>query len=238
MDAHLCRCCLRAVYGVYVLFCTALWTLAQGQLRRPGEQGGVAEFPNPRRAYFYLFTSEQSKVLIYLLEYVCIAIMGLLLWRVETLQSLSESTPKASAPQTLPVVDIASLLKKNCENKHLYLQHDLSLSQLALATGTNHYYLSQYFTQQGLTYNAYINGLRIGHFISLYQKAVAEGRVFTAQQLASESGYRSYSTFSAASNSAPESPLRRGCKTPESKSLLLPLSKSAKVVSESARIAV
>ena len=146
----------------------------------------------------YLFTSEQSKVLIYLLEYVCIAIMGLLLWRVETLQSLSESTPKASAPQNLPVVDIASLLKKNCENKHLYLQHDLSLSQLALATGTNHYYLSQYFSQQGLTYNAYINGLRIGHFISLYRKAVAEGRVFTAQQLAFESGYRSYSTFSAA----------------------------------------
>ena len=146
----------------------------------------------------YLFTSEQSKVLIYLLEYVCIAIMGLLLWRVETLQSLSESTPKASAPQTLPVVDIASLLKKNCENKHLYLQHDLSLSQLALATGTNHYYLSQYFTQQGLTYNAYINGLRIRHFMRLYQKAMAEKRAFTAQHLASESGYRSYSTFSAA----------------------------------------
>ena len=154
----------------------------------------------------YLFTSEQSKILIYLLEYACIVIMALLLWRVETLQALSESTTAeepaeqetASAPQALPVVDIASLLKKNCENKHLYLQHDLSLSQLALATGTNHYYLSQYFTQQGLTYNAYINGLRIRHFIRLYQQAMAEKRAFTAQQLASESGYRSYSTFSAA----------------------------------------
>ena len=149
-------------------------------------------------SFLYLYTSEQNKFLLYLLEYACIVIMGLLLWRVETLQSLSESTPRASAPQALPVVDIASLLKKNCENKHLYLQHDLSLSQLALATGTNHYYLSQYFTQQGLTYNAYINGLRIRHFMRLYQKAMAEKRSFTAQQLASESGYRSYSTFSAA----------------------------------------
>ena len=124
---------------------------------------------------------------------------------METRQALSESTTAeepaeqetASVPQALPV-DISSLLKKNCENKHLYLQHDLSLSQLALATGTNHYYLSQHFTQQGLTYNAYINGLRIRHFIRLYQKAMAEKRAFTAQQLASESGYRSYSTFSAA----------------------------------------
>ncbi len=136
----------------------------------------------------YLFTSEQSKVLIYLLEYACIVIMALL-------EPAGEET--ASVPQEL-LVDMTSLLRKNCEEKQLYLQHNLSLSQLALAVGTNHYYLSQYFSQQGLTYNAYINGLRIGHFISLYQKAVAEGRVFTAQQLASESGYRSYSTFSAA----------------------------------------
>ena len=156
----------------------------------------------------YIYTSEQTTTLTYLLEYACIIIMGLLLWRVETLQSLSESSPeeadepaeeeqKASAPQALPV-DIAPLLKKHCENKHLYLQHDLSLSQLALVVGTNHYYLSQYFSQQGLTYNAYINGLRIRHFIRLYEKAVAENRTITAQQLAFESGYRSYSTFSAA----------------------------------------
>ena len=154
----------------------------------------------------YLYTSEETRLLLYLLEYACIIIMGLLLWRVETLQVLSGSTgpeegeqagQTQKAPQAIPV-DIEVLLKKHCENKHLYLQHDLSLSQLALATGTNHYYLSQYFAQQGLTYNAYINGLRIRHFICLYQKAVAEKRTFTAQQLASESGYRSYSTFSAA----------------------------------------
>ena len=156
----------------------------------------------------YICTSGQTRSLLYLLEFVCIIIMGLLLWRVETLQFLSESTTaedeepaeeaqNVSALQTFPV-DIAALLKRHCENKHLYLQHNLSLTQLAQAVGTNHYYLSQYFSQQGLTYNAYINGLRIRHFIHLYEKAVAEKREFTAQQLAFESGYRSYSTFSAA----------------------------------------
>ena len=49
-----------------------------------------------------------------------------------------------------------------------------------------------------MTYNAYINGLRIQHFVRLYQEAVAADRPFTALQLAQESGFRSYSTFAAA----------------------------------------
>lgn len=46
-----------------------------------------------------------------------------------------------------------------------------------------------------MSYNAYINNLRINHFVRLYQEAIATHRPFNAQQLASESGYRSYSTF-------------------------------------------
>ena len=49
-----------------------------------------------------------------------------------------------------------------------------------------------------MTYNTYINDLRISHFISLYHEAVAARRNFTANKLANESGYRSYSTFSMA----------------------------------------
>ncbi len=75
------------------------------------------------------------------------------------------------------------------------MQYDLSLPQLAQAIGTNRSYLSQYFSNQGTTYNAYINNLRINHFVSLYREAVASRRSFTAQQLARESGYHSYSTF-------------------------------------------
>lgn len=147
----------------------------------------------------YSSTSEERTVLAYLLQINSIIIVGLLLWRVETLQQLtvSASPMEASAPPTIPS-NIGPLLKKHCEKGQLYLQHDLTLAQLAFAIGTNRYYLSQYFAQQGLTYNAYINGLRVNHFMNLYREAAADKRIVTAQQLALESGYRSYSTFSAA----------------------------------------
>ena len=77
------------------------------------------------------------------------------------------------------------------------MQNDLTLAQLANAIGTNRTYLSRHFAQQGISYNAYINSLRIRHFIRLYRKAAADGRAITARELSSESGYRSYSTFSA-----------------------------------------
>ena len=150
----------------------------------------------------YSSTSVGSHVLVYLLQIDCIIIVGLLLWRVETLPELTaNAVPEAEREileqeQKQKASKMDALLKKHCENKQLYLRNDLTLAQLAGAIGTNRTYLSQHFAQQGITYNAYINGLRIRHFVRLYEKAVAEGRTFTAQQLASESGYRSYSTFS------------------------------------------
>ena len=90
---------------------------------------------------------------------------------------------------------IGSLLQRHCIDKQLYLQHDLTILQLAKIIGTNRLYLSQYFSGQGTTYNAYINDLRINHFISLYHEAVDSQRSTTAQQLALESVYSSYTTF-------------------------------------------
>ena len=49
-----------------------------------------------------------------------------------------------------------------------------------------------------ISYNTYVNDLRIRHFVSLYRDAVAARCTVTAQQLASESGYRNYKTFSVA----------------------------------------
>ena len=147
----------------------------------------------------YSSTSIGNSVLVYLLQIDCIVIVGLLLWRVETLQQLNESSSlEVSAAPTTTSSKISALLQKHCESMQLYLQNDLTLSQLANAIGTNRTYLSQHFAQQGITYNTYINALRIRHFICLYQEAVAEHRIFTAQQLAFESGYHSYSSFSAA----------------------------------------
>lgn len=153
----------------------------------------------------YGSTTGANEFLVYLFQINNILIVGLLLWRAETLQELTpDLQPEekvqpgpvpASAPPTIPA-NIGPLLKKRCEDGQLYLQHDLNLAHLAQTIGTNRYYLSQYFAQQGLTYNAYINGLRIRHFIRLYHEAAAEQRIFTAQQLAYESGFHSYSTFS------------------------------------------
>ena len=111
--------------------------------------------------------------------------------------STQTQQPSASSVN-IDLTHIEKLLAEYCEGTQLYLQHDLTLQQLAHVVGTNRSYLSQYFSCQGITYNTYINNLRINHFISRYRDAAAAGQPIVAQQLASESGYRSYSTFSLA----------------------------------------
>ena len=112
-----------------------------------------------------------------------------------------EATTTGGDPVGSVSIDLAQfdrMLAEHCVATHLYLQHDLTLQQLARAIGTNRFYLSQYFSRQGITYNTYINNLRINHFIGLCQEAAAARQPIIAKQLASDSGYRSYSTFSLA----------------------------------------
>lgn len=135
----------------------------------------------------------------YIVQVNNIILICYLLWRVESLSDLSISQQQSistglSVPSSCN--NIGPLLQMHCIDTQLYLQHDLSLIQLAKAIGTNRTYLSLYFSNQNITYNAYINNLRINHFIRLYRKAVADQHFFTAQQLALESGYHSYRTFS------------------------------------------
>ena len=162
---------------------------------------------------FILYVLATDMILIWFVHIIELVLVGLLLWRVETLPQLENSSMEsaifASAPEpaqennhptrkrqplTIPT-NIEQLLDERCVGTQLYLQHDLSLLQLAQALGINRFYLSQYFSRQGTTYNAYINDLRINHFMSLYREAAAAQQSITAQQLASDSGYRSYSTF-------------------------------------------
>lgn len=134
-----------------------------------------------------------------------LVLIGLMLWRVETLPQLVDvslepleyAEPEIQQPTAIPS-NIEQLLDEQCVATQLYLQCDLTLIQLAQAVGTNRFYLSQYFSRHGITYNAYINDLRINHFVNLYREATATHKSVTAQQLASDSGYRSYSTFSLA----------------------------------------
>ena len=158
---------------------------------------------------FYAFVSE-GPLFQYAMQVMGIVLICYLLWRVETLNDLSLPANEAEEvtdatedveDNVLPLSirnNIELLLQKHCIDEQLYLQHDLTVSQLARAIGINRFYLSQYFSCLGMNYNAYINDLRINHFISLYREAVAAQRPFTAMKLAHDSGYQSYSTFSLA----------------------------------------
>ena len=143
----------------------------------------------------------------YAVQTIVFFLICFLVWRVETLSDLNPRDAQASSAEIVEetvkevpslVADdkIGALLQKHCIDTQLYLQHDLTVHQLAKAVGTNRFYLSQYFSQQDNTYNGYINGLRIDHFMALYRKVVAERQPFTVKQLAQDSGYRNYTTFS------------------------------------------
>ena len=156
---------------------------------------------------FYVFyvIGDNSVIYEYFVQANDVVLIVLLLWRAETLQALGnpalQTADSADASDATDAATLAStsnigqLLGKYCEDAQLYLQHDITLTQLAEAIGTNRTYLSAYFSQEGTSYNAYINRLRIEHFVRIYREAVTTNRPFTAQMLAYESGFRSYSTF-------------------------------------------
>ena len=173
----------------------------------------------------YYVTCYGSITYQYIIQASDLLLIGHLLWRVETLQDLNlpissenivvaDATPidDSDAMDTMIATEeteeadaslsvrnnIGPLLRQHCEEPQLYLQYDLSLTQLATLIGVNRSYLSKHFALQGITYNAYINDLRIRHFVSLCQERVAAHQPVSVQQLSLESGFRSYSTFNGA----------------------------------------
>lgn len=147
-------------------------------------------------AYIAYTSNEGDLATEYLAQVNTLIIITFILWRVETLQQL-DVIPEE--PKEMPVPDnISTRLEKFCEASQLYLQHDLTLQQLATAIGTNRTYLSSYFSQQGITYNSYINQLRVELFIKLYREVAGSSQPTTAKALAERSGFSSYITFSSA----------------------------------------
>ncbi len=152
--------------------------------------------------FFYSYFNV-NKIFDILLDVINIPLIFVLLWRVETLQTLDETVANPSVEDTLlsdslPYAKIELQLQQNCIDTQYYLQHDVSLPLLAKHIGTNITYLSRYFAHKGITYNTYINTLRIEHFMHLYQTNIQSKQFVTAAELAYKSGYKSYSTFGAA----------------------------------------
>ena len=175
--------------------------------------------------FCYYVTGYGSITYEYIIQVSGLLLIGHLLWRVETLQNLNlpissenivvaDATPidDSDAMDTMIATEeteeadaslsvrnnIGPLLRQHCEEPQLYLQYDLTLTQLATLIGVNRSYLSKHFALQGITYNAYINDLRIRHFVSLCQERAAAHQPLSIQQLALDSGFRSYSTFNGA----------------------------------------
>ena len=178
--------------------------------------------------YEVYFTNPGVMAKEYLAQIETLVIIAFLVWRVETLKSLTpDPSPKErgvnssyaenSAENSADYSDnkghhspllgrgaggeavgsetVEGLLFLYCEQPQLYLQHDLTLSQLAEKVGTSRETLGAWFAEHDDTYNAYINGLRIDHFVSLYREAVAAGRKPTVFEVAHDCGYRSYLSF-------------------------------------------
>lgn len=161
----------------------------------------------------------------YTVQVNTLVIIILLVWRVETLETLQQKETSTKAvddcqpkeetnsieaastgdtaeedeepvTRSTEVLDrIGLLLKTHCEDQQLYLQYDLTRDRLCAVIGTNRTYLSAYFKQQGITYNDYINRQRIAHFQRLYHQTVAEHRPYSIQALALKSGFLTYRNF-------------------------------------------
>ena len=204
---HNCQVVIVAIFGIYYIYALVRYSRWLNENYADLEHKEVWQSLLFAVVLFIVYdvysTNPGEMYREYLSQVNTILIIGFLLWRVETLQKLSAdetSTPDVEEDDVYKpaTIDIGALLQRYCEEPKLYLQHDLTLAQLSEALGTNRTYVSQYFAQQGTTYNTYINRLRIEHFEQIYREAVKSLRPFTAQKLAYDCGFNSYSTFAAA----------------------------------------
>ena len=141
--------------------------------------------------YVVYTTNEGALAVEYLAQVLTLVIIGFVVWRVETLQTLV--VEEAEKTEDEEDVLIGSLLAQYCEAPQLYLQHDLTLAQLAKAIDTNRTYLSRYLSQvQQQTFYDYINRLRLNKKSIPLMKDHPE---YTLEFVASESGFKSISTF-------------------------------------------
>ncbi len=90
-------------------------------------------------------------------------------------------------------VRLEKMLQKHCVDAQLYLNQDLTREDLVRALGTNRTYLARYFSLKGMTFNSYINTLRIEYACSLIKEKDPQRSL---KDIALLSGFRSQEVFS------------------------------------------
>jgi AraC-like DNA-binding protein len=125
-------------------------------------------------------------------------VLSIILWQI-TLEHVLHQQPVTIEEKdgkeisTTREYAFAQVLPAIIEGEELYLNPTLSIKELAAHVGTNRTYLSDYFTHvQQTTFYDYINRLRIEKkSIPLMQQHPE----YTLEQIATESGFQSISTF-------------------------------------------
>ncbi len=88
---------------------------------------------------------------------------------------------------------LAEQLERYFTEKKPYLSHNLKISDVAVAMGTNRTYISDVINNEfKSSFNEYVNRFRVNNVLTLLKE---NGRDLKAQQIAYESGFNSYATF-------------------------------------------
>ena len=146
----------------------------------------------------------------YVMEFILVVVICYLLWRVETLSDLrlpvNDAEEETGATEDVEDNDlppsirnnIELLLQQHCIDEQLYLQHDLNLLQLANLlepTASISASISPVWARLTMPTSMICASITSSASIMRLSLPISPSR---SQQLAHESGFRSYSTFSAA----------------------------------------
>lgn len=120
--------------------------------------------------------------------------------QVPTIEDSTETEPaKSDANVTVqPDADMfdnfSRQLKEKCDKEKIFLNPDLTRTELAKILNTNTTYISRYFSSIGTNFNEYVNGLRIEYALRLIQEA-DQPESLQMSSLSLASGFSNYRTF-------------------------------------------
>lgn len=141
----------------------------------------------------WLFTSLSGTVMADIVYYISTILLWLMVlhysWDFRPI--MIDKAMESDNKNVLPIAE--GTLEQLVERQQLYLKKDLTLSDLAVALGTNRTYVSKYLSQVvGQTFYDYINQLRIER-VSI--PMMREHPEYKIDYIATESGFASISTF-------------------------------------------
>lgn len=88
--------------------------------------------------------------------------------------------------------NVALALREKCEGKMMFLEPDLTREVLAKRIHINRTYITSYLVSIGLTYNSYINTLRVEYAAELIRSSKDTPKL---KDIAVQSGFKTYPTF-------------------------------------------